>query len=515
MGAKSLTEQKYAIEISKMMRLAFSHPSIEGFIFWGLTEPTWVPASIINLVREDKTTKLAADSLYHLVHNVWTTKLNGKSDISGNFPFKGYYGDYEVLVKVNNKWEKHEISCKKTEKGKSFDLVIGNGKACSPKLISVKNVAPNQIFLTFDQKMTDPSLEARNFKIFDSKLNYIASAALKSGDSTILVLTTGSVIREKDYLLVSYLTGNLKSADGGILEVFGATTNASLVPSYVSSKTSANGKTVSILFDRKLIDTTVHGSDFVLKINNVDVPVTQARLSATKDSVVVTPGTPVTRATDKVKVSYLGVSLMTTNQLYVTSFEGKEATNNILVPKLLSAKTNSLGNAIYLGFDQNLVLSAGEELNFKVTSNGKNLTITNTKISTDFKTILVTLSTVVQKGETVNISYLPGSLSSKIEVSVPAFSTTVSNISTITAVNEIGKPEVTIYPNPFTNQLFIENTEQFETFIICDIHGKILITEKLIKNEAAVINTESLKNGLYFLKVSSGQASKVFKVVKQ
>lgn len=515
MGAKALTEKQYATEISKMMRLAFSHPSIEGFIFWGLTEPTWVPASIINLVREDKTTKLAADSLYHLVHNVWTTKLNGKSDISGNFPFKGYYGEYDVLVKVNNKWEKHEISCKKTEKGKSFDLVIGNGKACSPKLIKVKNVAPNQIFLTFDQKMTDPSLEARNFKIFDSELNYIASAALQSGDSTIIVLTTGSVIREKDYLPVSYLTGNLKSADGGILEVFGATTNASLVPSYVSSKTSANGKTVSILFDRKLIDTTVHGSDFVLKINNVDVPVTLARLSATKDSVVVTPGTPVTRATDKVKVSYLGVNLMTTNQLYVTSFEGKEATNNILVPKLLSAKTNSLGNAIYLGFDQNLVLSAGEEVNFKVTSNGKNLTIANAKISTDFKTILVTLSTVVQIGETVNISYLPGSLSSKIGIPVPVFSTTVSNISTITAVNEIGNPEVTIYPNPFTNQLFIENTEQFETFIICDIHGKTLSTEKLIKNEAAVINTESLKNGLYFLKVSSGQASKVFKVVKQ
>jgi len=515
MGAKSLTEQKYAIEISKMMRLAFSHPSIEGFIFWGLTEPTWVPASIINLIREDKTTKLAADSLYHLTREVWTTKLTGKSDISGNFLFKGYYGDYEVLVKVNNKWEKHEISCKKTEKGKNFDLVIGNGKACSPKLIKVKNVAPNQIFLTFDQKMTNPSLEAKNFKIFDSKLNYIASAALKSGDSTTIVLTTGSVIRENDYLPVSYLTGTLKSADGGILEVFGATINASLVPSYVSSKTNTNGKTVSILFDRKLIDTTVHASDFVLKINNVEVPATQARLSATKDSVVVTLGTPVTKATDKVKITYKGKNLMTTNQLFVTSFEGKDVTNNILVPKLLSAKTNSLGNAIYLGFDQNLVLSAGEELNFKLTSNGKGLAVTNAKISTDFKTILVTLSTVIQKSETVNISYLPGSLSSKTGVSVPAFSTTVSNISTITAVNEIGSPEATIYPNPFTNQLYIKNSQQFEMLTISDIHGKILITEKFTKNEKAVINTESLKTGMYFLKVSNGQESKVFKVVKQ
>lgn len=515
MGAKALTEKQYAIEISKMMRLAFSHPAIEGFIFWGITEPTWVPESIINLIREDKTTKLAADSLYHLTHEVWTTNLDGKTDVSGNYPFKGYYGDYEVLVKVNNKWEKHEISCKKTEKGKNFDLVIGNGKACSPKLITVKNVAPNQIFLTFDQKMTDPSLEAKNFKIFDSKLNYIASAALKSGDSTTIVLTTGSVIRENDYLPVSYLTGNLKSADGGILEVFGATISASLVPSYVSSKTNTNGKIVSILFDRKLIDTTVHVSDFVVKINNVDVPVIQARLSATKDSVVVTLGTQVTKATDKVKISYKGVNLMTTNQLYVTSFENRDVANSISVPKLSSAKTNSLGNTIYLAFDQALVLSSGVESNFKVTSNGNEITATAAKLSNENKTILLTLSATLHKGETVNVTYLPGSLSSKIGVPVVAFSMAVANSSTITAVTEIGSPEVTIYPNPFTNQLFIESTEQFEMFTICDLPGKILIEEKLKKNETTVVNTESLKKGIYILKLTNQQKSKVLKVVKQ
>lgn len=515
MGAKALTEQKYAAEISKMMRLAFSHPSIQGFIFWGITEPTWVPESISNLIREDKTTKLAADSLYHLTHEVWTTKLAGKTDVAGNYSFKGYYGDYEVLVKVNNKWEKHTISCKKSEKGKSFELVLGNGAVCNPKLISVKSVAPNQIFLTFDQKMTDPSLEAKNFKVFDSKLNYIASAALKSGDSTTIVLTTGSIIKERDYLPVSYLKGTLKSADGGVLEVFGATTNASLVPSFVSSKTSASGKTVSILFDRKLADTTVHVSDFVVKINNVDVPATQARLSATKDSVVVTLGTPVTKVTDRVKVSYLDGNMMTTNQLYITSFENKDVTNSILVPKLSSAKTNSLGNTIYLAFDQAMALSSGVELNFKVTSNGNDLTATAAKLTSDTKTILLTLSGTIQKGQTVNVTYQPGSLSSKIGVPVVAFSMAVANNSTITAVNEIGNPEVTIYPNPFTNQLFIKNAGQFEMFTICDIHGKILISEKLTKNENAVINTESLKNGMYFLTVSNGQESKVFKVVKQ
>jgi len=515
MGAMSLTEQQYAGEVSKMMRLAFSHPSIEGFIFWGLTEPTWVPASIINLIREDKTTKLAADSLYHLVHEVWTTKLTGETNLAGNYPFNGYYGDYDVELKVNDHWEKHTISCKKSEKGKSFDLVLGSGLACSPKLIRVKNGTPNQIFLTFDKKMTDPSKEVTNFKIFDSKLNYILSAALESGDSTTIVLTTGSVIGLKDYLPVSYLKGSLKSADGGILEIFGATTDASVVPSFVSSRTGKSGKTVSILFDRKLIHTSVSFSDFRVKINNIEFPVTQSRLSATKDSVVVTLGSQITRSTDIVKVSYSAGNLLTTNQKQVTSFEEKDVTNNLLVPKLLTAKTDSPGKTIQVGFDQTLMLPKNDTLNFKVTSNGKSIAVTAAVISSDFKNILVSLSTPVSRGEVVNISYVPGSLSSKIGVSIPAFSVAVTNFSMVVAAIEISTPEATVYPNPFTNKLYVVNAEQFESFSICDMLGKILFEGKLKKNENTVINSESLKNGMYFLKFSNEQKSKVFKVVKQ
>ena len=515
MGAKSLTEQQYAAEISKMMRLAFSHPSIQGFIFWGLSEPTWVPESISNLIREDKTSKLAADTLYHLVHEVWTTKLTGETNSTGNFAFNGYYGDYDVELKVNGHWEKHTISCKKSEKGKSFDLVLGSGVSGSPKLIRVKNVAPNQVLLTFDKKMTDPSKEVSNFKIFDSKLNYILSVSLKSGDSTTIVLTTGSVIGVKDYLPVSYLKGSLKSLDGGILEIFGATTDASVVPSFVSSRTGKSGKTVSILFDRKLIDTSVSAADFKVKVNNIEYPITLARLSATKDSVVVTLGSQITRSTDVVKVSYLAGSLLTTNQKYVSSFEEKTATNYLLVPKLLTAKTDSPGKTIQVGFDQTLVISQDETLKFKVTSNGQIIAVTAAVISSDFKNILVSLLTPVPRGETVTISYVPGTLSSKIGVSVPAFSTTVTNFSMVVAAIETSTPEAMVYPNPFTDQLYVVNAEQLESFSICDMLAKIHVVGKLKKNETTVINTESLKNGMYFLKFSNGGTSKVVKVVKR
>jgi len=211
----------------------------------------------------------------------------------------------------------------------------------------------------------------------------------------------------------------------------------------------------------------------------------------------------------------LAGSLSTTNKTYVTSFEEKNATNLLLVPKLLSAKTDSQGKTIQVTFDQTLMLPQDEVLNFKVTSNDKNIAITAAVISADYKNILVSLSTPVPRGETVTISYVPGSLSSKIGVAIPAFSTAVTNFSMVVAAIEISTPEATVYPNPFTDQLYVVNAEQFDSFSICDILGKTLIQANLKKDETDVVNTGSLKNGMYFMKLSSEQKSKVFKVVKQ
>ncbi len=156
MAAKSLSQVQYAAEISKMMRLAFSHPAIEGFIFWGLTEPTWVPESIVNLISEDKTAKIAADSVYHLLHGVWTTKITALTDVSGTYSFNGYYGNYDVLVKVGGTWKKFNVSCNKADKNKLIVLKEGDGMATSPILKKACIKSPTSIELTCDKTMSDP-----------------------------------------------------------------------------------------------------------------------------------------------------------------------------------------------------------------------------------------------------------------------------------------------------------------------------------------------------------------------
>jgi uncharacterized repeat protein (TIGR02059 family) len=515
MGAKSLSQQQYASEISKMMRLAFSHPAIEGFIFWGLTEPTWVPESIVNLIREDKTPKIAADSVYHLIHNVWTTKIADTTNINGEFVFKGYYGDYDVLIKENGKWEKHTISCKKAEKGNTIEIKAGTGKPISPVVRNIKIVEPNSIELTFNKTMANPAGEFKNFKMFDSKLNYIVSASFKSGDSATIVLTTNAPVKKRDYVPVSYLPGTLKSADGGILEPFGPIINDSLITSYNSAKTTTNGKIVSVAFDRKMVDTTVKATDFIVKVNNVINIVSLAKLSTSKDTVHLTLSAQVTKNSDAIQVSYMPGSLYTTIGKFVTSFESKPVTNSVIVPNFLSATTATTGLSVQLNFDQVMANPAGQETNFTVTAAGQAVPVAGVSLLTDKRNILLTLTSSVLKGDSIIVKYNPGSLFSAIGVPVQPFIKGATNKSTLTSSFSISSLASTVYPNPFDDIIYVINNNNFEQITISNLIGSCLISEKLAKGEKAEINTSALKKGIYLITITkNGTVSQVFKLVK-
>jgi len=98
----NLSEQEMAIEYSKMMRTAFSHPAVEGFLFWGFWDGRhWRPGA--GIYDYDFKAKAAADSVYNLIHQVWTTKETVKADSAGLFKFRGYYGTYSIKISNGKK----------------------------------------------------------------------------------------------------------------------------------------------------------------------------------------------------------------------------------------------------------------------------------------------------------------------------------------------------------------------------------------------------------------------------
>jgi uncharacterized repeat protein (TIGR02059 family) len=499
MNAMSLSQQQYANEISKMLRLAFSHPAIEGFVFWGITEPTWVPESIVNLIRDDRTPKLAADSVYHLIHEVWTTKIDAQTDTSGAYSFNGYYGDYVIEVKVGDTWKQYNVSCKKADRNKTIELIENEGAATSPVLTKVRIQAPTGVELTFNKPMADPVLEIKNYKVFDTSTNYVQSAALKTGDSSTIVLTMKSPIKANRFIPVSYCPGTQTSADGGVLDPFGPELDETLTPAYLSSNTSTNGKSISIAFNKILAETSVNASDFIVKVGAKANVVTQAVLNGKKDSVLLTLTNQVVKISDIVRVSYQPGSLSTKDGLYITAFDNKTVTNKIIVPGCNSAYTSTNGTTIQANFSVPMADPSAQSANFIVTANEKNIPVSTVELlKTNNHSIILTLASPILKGETVNISYKPGTFNSYIGVPLQAFSLKATN-NTKTAVDIFENDnEVELYPNPASDILTINAKSEFNSVSVYTVSG-ILIYSGQNNSGSMSIDISAFRRGIYLV----------------
>lgn len=514
MNAASISQQAQAIETAKMMRLCFSHPAIEGFIFWGLTNPGWA-TGVMNIINEDKTPRIVADSVFHLIHEEWTTNISDITNGTGSFNFKGYYGDYDILVKVGNTWKKYNVSYKKANQDSVFILKETEGKATNPLLKKVRINAPSNIELTFDKVMSDPSGGYVNFKVFDTLTNYVQSAVLKAGDSTTIILTTKSSFKAGHFIPVSYFPGNVTSSDGGKLESFGPILDETLSAAYISSKTSSNGRKILVAFNSKIADTSVKAADFVVLINNNVNNVSAVAVVSTKDTVYLTLSEQITSSSATVTLTYQPGSLYTENGLLVTSFEKKSVTNGVLVPKCVSALTNTDGTTIQLNFDQTIDESTIQTSNFTVTVNNKNIEVTGAVLSgTSKRNIILSLSTIVNNVDTVMVSYKAGNLSSIIGVPVSDFSSQVVNKSK-TEIVSVYSNHIELCPNPFTNQFTISGANDYEFATISDIYGRKIVQLRLNREGISKINTSDLIRGMYLIILSNKKGQTVFKMLKK
>lgn len=97
----------------------------------------------------------------------------------------------------------------------SFD----NSPAGSPPELysTIINKTGKNIELTFNKAMANPSGANAQFSIIKNgaELKTGIKTALKPGDNTTLILTTDSVFSSKDSALIKYISGNIKSEDGG------------------------------------------------------------------------------------------------------------------------------------------------------------------------------------------------------------------------------------------------------------------------------------------------------------
>ncbi len=82
------------------------------------------------------------------------------------------------------------------------------------------------------------------------------------------------------------------------------------------------------------------------------------------------------------------------------------------------------------------------------------------------------------------------------------------------AEQALKRQDVKVYPNPFTEKLFLENQQPYPTyFVLMTAKGKKLIQGKLHAFEKKELNTAHVKAGVYFLDYRTEKHTKTIKVL--
>jgi GH35 family endo-1,4-beta-xylanase len=91
-------EASQAAYVKQFYSLLFSYPSLRAITWWDFSDRnSWMGAPS-GLVRADMSPKPAYTALMDLIHKQWWTTSSGRTDKSGQFRVRAFYGMYSIMV---------------------------------------------------------------------------------------------------------------------------------------------------------------------------------------------------------------------------------------------------------------------------------------------------------------------------------------------------------------------------------------------------------------------------------
>ncbi len=91
-------EAEQAREVKRVYTLLFSHPAVEAITWWNLSDAhAWMQAPA-GLLHKDMSPKPAYNVLKKLIKEDWRTETSLTTDASGKATFRGFYGEYEMMI---------------------------------------------------------------------------------------------------------------------------------------------------------------------------------------------------------------------------------------------------------------------------------------------------------------------------------------------------------------------------------------------------------------------------------
>ncbi len=282
----NLSEQQQANAYAKMYRTVFSHPAVESILQWDFCD-SWAYNAGAGIISENKIPKIAADSLYHLIHEQWSTDIQDTTNNQGLLEFKGFYGDYEVIVSINDTSRIFYIPAYRSNEDSVFTLSMSEGLPVPPVLIEARlGYDGTQAELIFDKDIDSTTLEKEYFHIYSMNYNQVTEARLKDGEMNAIILTFKYPILYRQVGCVVYNRGNVMSLDSGIMGEFGPEYIINKLPGYLMATTNNEGTAIEVTFTEKM-EADIPVGNFLITVNDLEYIIDTAYLKEDDSTTIV------------------------------------------------------------------------------------------------------------------------------------------------------------------------------------------------------------------------------------
>lgn len=309
---------------------------------------------------------------------------------------------------------------------------------------SVSNSNPKQITLTLSTSIADSA----SFKGFSVKINNQAAVIsnVVLADSNKLAINLQDDMLNSDDILLSYSNGNVFSTIGKKLaNLTDVVVNNLLLgssPRIIKITTNVGGDTLNVKFNKKVkLPLSLDGIELNSTYNGTQsIPLTKSMiLNADSTTLLLVLGQKVYRDY-RLDFSNTGNNIVSTDNGVLKAVSGISVTNiaNGLPATVKSAKLNADGISLNVKFSKPMLLTVAQLTSMAIVKNFTARCVVKSFSAQD-SSIIFKLADAIHYGDTVRVTYVPGTVKAEDNGSLTAFTRLVAQ-SDIQAPNWVVIP---------------------------------------------------------------------------
>ncbi|WP_291125927.1 carbohydrate-binding protein [Flavobacterium sp. UBA6031] len=409
-----------------------------------------------------------------------------------------------------------------------------------PQLIEVTtNVNGNALLVKFNKKMQIPSYDSTSL-VLNAQYNGQISIPVQQGsffnkDSTTLSFPLGKTVYRDYTLSLTYSGSNIASRENALLKTisnFPVNNNSNGLPVQLNSgQLSNDGITLSLVFSKPMVLPSTQSTYLPITVNGKSA--TTKSYTVSSDTIQFTLSKSVHYG-DTVRVNYTQKSITAADNGPLDGFRNFAITNQVTAPVWLAVPgkieaenftsksgmqaetTGDIGGGQNLGY-----IASWDWAEYAIENDSSNtnyqisfrLAATSTGGMIDFYVDDKYIGRVnapntggwqTYQSVVSNLSLSQGKHYLKVVATVSGFNINYIDIQEIkTGFSNVTNGNVSIYPNPVSNELVINSADfQHNKIEIFDVLGKLLIT-RATAGEPVLHLPLHFSCGMYFVKISN------------